>query len=77
MEPNKSNNPKPNGRPPRQNSANGPKRGPSRGTSRPSGRPNQNNKPTDGAQPRSGVSRGAAVRAMKRSQMDAQRIANQ
>ncbi len=78
MEPNKpnNNNPRPNNRPPKQNSGSGQNRGPGRNANRPNGRPNQN-KSNDNGQPRSAVSRGAAVRAMKRSQMDAQRIANQ
>ena len=62
---------------------------PRRGNRRPSGNGNQNgqkparrkpgspNQPTNGGDRPSGVSRGAAVRAQKRSQMDAQRIANQ
>ena len=45
-------------------------------------RSNQRNRPAQGANPqqgerKSGVSRGAAVRAQKRTQMDAQRVANQ
>jgi ribonuclease J len=81
MEPN--NKPNQNGRPPRQNKAGGPNPNQNRGR-RPNGNGNNNNRQpqaggtTTGAAPsRSGSSRGAAVRAMKRSQMDAQRIANQ
>ena len=88
MDENPSNNTNnPNPRPPR---ANGGGRGSARGGNRPQngGRGNGgsgrgNNRPSNGDQnaqngeKRSGVSRGAAVRAQKRSQMDAQRVANQ
>ncbi|CAN5384113.1 ribonuclease J [soil metagenome] len=63
MNPNENTNEQ---RPPRRN-----QRGPGGGQNRP------NNQPRQSSNGRSGVSRGAAVRAQKRSQMDAQRIANQ
>ncbi|MFA5004262.1 MAG: ribonuclease J [Candidatus Saccharimonadales bacterium] len=51
---------------------------PSRTNGRPNtGRPQNNSGANQGGEQRSGVSRGAAVRAQKRTQMDAQRIANQ
>src|SRR6185503_18673145 len=60
-------------RPPRRpagaSRANGPTKGPGRAGNKPQAGQN--------APSRSGVSRGAAVRAQKRSQMDAQKIANQ
>jgi ribonuclease J len=66
---NKSNN---NSRPPRQNTrGNNP-----RGNRQNGGQPNGERK-TENGQRSSGVSRGAAVRALKRTQMDAQRVANQ
>lgn len=58
-----------NNRPPRQNNRNN---GGQRGKGN-----NQNNGNNDNGERKSGVSRGAAVRAQKRTQMDAQRIANQ
>jgi ribonuclease J len=73
MEPNnnpkKNNKPNPGNRPARQNSR--------AGQNRNGGRQNQGQPNANGQPSRSGVSRGAAVRAQKRSQMDAQRIANQ
>ena len=74
---NQNNNPRPQGNRPRPTGAKqGGNRRPNapRGGARPSGQQNNN-----AAQPerKSGVSRGAAVRAQKRSQMDAQRVANQ
>jgi ribonuclease J len=64
-------NPKDNNqnKPPRRNNQ---RPGGAGGQNRPN---NSSNQPTNGG--RAGVSRGAAVRAQKRSQMDAQRIANQ
>src|SRR5690242_9493263 len=68
---NRSNDQK--GRPPRPNKLGGQNRG-----RKPNGNSGKSTDPQAGTAPaRSGVSRGAAVRAMKRSQMDAQRIANQ
>ena len=65
MEPTNNNN---QNRPPRRdNNRDNKPRGP---------RP-QNNAAPKGDTPRSGASRGQAVRALKRTQMDAQRIANQ
>lgn len=58
---------KPNNKPPRQSRGNG-----GRGPRQNNGGNNQNN-----SDKKPGVSRGAAVRALKRTQMDAQRIANQ
>jgi ribonuclease J len=74
------NNPNSTGKPPRQNGGRGNrtqngggKRGGNGG-----GRQNgQNNGAGNGQEEKKGVSRGAAVRAMKRTQMDAQRVANQ
>ncbi len=62
------NKPTNNNRPPRQNSRGGSPRG---------GRQNSGQNNDQNGEKKSGVSRGAAVRAMKRTQMDAQRIANQ
>lgn len=51
---------------------------PPRANNKPRGsRPQNNNGNNNGGERRSGVSRGQAVRALKRTQMDAQRIANQ
>ncbi len=68
MEQNNNKQPRPR-RPQAPNQANGQRRS------------NQRNRPAQGANPqqgerKSGVSRGAAVRAQKRTQMDAQRVAN-
>ncbi len=68
MEPNNNNNQ--NSRPPRRATQNN--NGSNRGR-----RAGGSTKPQSTGAARSGISRGAAVRAQKRSQMDAQRIANQ
>ena len=79
METTPTNNPKP----PRQNSGGGGRGGNRSGNGggrRGNGGGRQNNGGNGGDQngeKKSGVSRGAAVRAMKRTQMDAQRVANQ
>jgi ribonuclease J len=65
-----NNKPRPNG--PNRGGNNRPQNG-----GRSSGRPQNNPGDQTGEKRTSGISRGAAVRAMKRSQMDAQRIANQ
>lgn len=74
MEPNKPNNnrSRPKSNDPRSNAGNGRPRNPAgnRGNRGPQGQ-------APSGERRSGISRGAAVRAQKRSQMDAQRIANQ
>jgi ribonuclease J len=53
--------------------------GPGRGAGGRGGRQNSggNGQPNQNGEKKNGVSRGAAVRAMKRTQMDAQRVANQ
>lgn len=69
------NNPNNSGKPPRQNGGRGGRpqnSGNKRGNG---GRPNAGN--AQEGEKRNGVSRGAAVRAQKRTQMDAQRVANQ
>jgi len=74
------NQPTNNPKPPRQNNRGGrggssrPQNGGRGNRSNNSGRPQGDNQ---NGEKRSGVSRGAAVRAMKRTQMDAQRVANQ
>jgi len=77
MEPTNPNNNNDRPRPPRQSSGNR-EGGNNRGNNRSGGRPRTNNNQQQpgngGARP---ISRGQAVRAQKRSQMDAQRIANQ
>lgn len=65
-----------NGKPPRQ--AGRPNGQPGKNGGRPNNRQNSNNNGGDNSGgERRGVSRGAAVRAQKRTQMDAQRVANQ
>jgi len=62
------NKPNSNSKPPRQNRGNGGRGRQQNGGQKPNGK---------NGEKKSGVSRGAAVRALKRTQMDAQRVANQ
>ena len=67
-----------NNRPQRPNGGNRSNNKPGNGNRQQGGRPQNGSHNNDqNGEKRSGVSRGAAVRAQKRSQMDAQRIANQ
>jgi len=68
------NKPNNDAKPPRQGGGNRGNRG---GQGRGRGQQNQNNGQQQGGERKSGVSRGAAVRAQRRTQMDAQRVANQ